>query len=66
MTTEEEARNMAFSLVFSEMRKHIGMRSTDFPIASARVAEGSDGSRFQNEYIPTLSRLIGAEDRSPD
>ena len=60
-THEINAQIDAIGLAFSEMRKALGLKPENFPIAHARVTEGSDGTGYQNTYVPYLEQLIGSE-----
>ena len=60
-TAEQEAQFDALYLVFGEIRTRLQLKPEDFPIALARVNRGSDGTRYQEQYVPTLRRLIGLD-----
>ena len=54
----DDPQTMALILIISEMRKRLGLKKGDFPVASQRVETGSDGTDWQDAYVRTLEHLI--------
>lgn len=60
-THELNARIDALCLVFSEMRKALGLEPENFPVSFDRATKGSDGTGYQDTYVAYLKTLIGSE-----